>query len=179
MAQTLLISIRRVKQYTIVDTNIDDKTLKIAIIDAQEQMLEPKIGTVLYDKLQTMVQTKQIPSDYQFLLIYKIWPYLINCIVYKVVLSLQYRLTNTAVVKDTNQNSTAIDIAELRSIRQERENAIHYHEGKLTSYLIQNSTTFPEYSQIDVTGVIPELRTQPRSFYVDPENFVTVPYKNN
>ena len=168
-----LIPASQIKEYSVVDENVDDKFINVAIIDSQEQLLEPIIGSVLYDKLIHDTANALLGTDYQYLLVEKIWPYLMQATQYKLALNLIYRLTNSSVVKDSNEISTAISIQELNVIRQERENSMRYHEDKLIKYLRNNQTKFPEYTQVDITGNASSVIYQPINFYSE-EGEVTI-----
>lgn len=167
MAKIYLIPISYIKEYSILDDNIDDKTIKTSILDAQEQYLEPILGTKLYDKLLSDTENGILHSNYQTLIQSKIWPYMLHAVCYKVALNLIYRVTNTSVVKDQNQTSTPISLQELNVMREERLQGMKYTEKKLRLYLQNNTTMFPEYYDIDIEGVQASATKQPRNFYAD------------
>lgn len=154
-----------VKESTYLDDNIDDKTIELAMVDAQDQLLEPIIGTTLYDKLKVGIANVTLAEPYITLLTDKIYPYLLQAIQYKIYLNLIYRLTNSSIVKDVNAVSTAISLQELNVLKQEREVAMKYHQEKLKRYLDNNTTLFPEYLEYDVEGITPMEQTQPINFY--------------
>jgi hypothetical protein len=180
--QIYLIPITYIKEYSIIDDNVDEKIIKTSILDAQEQLLEPILGTSLYDKLIDDTAAKTLVSDYQNLIVEKIWPYMLHAVAYKVALNLIYRISNTSVVKNSNEVSTAISLQELNVMRQERENAMRHAEDKLRLYLKNNTTKFPEYVDYDVEGLPANSVTQPRNFYVDDDSLpmtFTESYINN
>lgn len=172
--QTYLIPPSYIKDYSVIDDNVDDKLIKISILDAQEQLLEPILGTSLYDKLINDTANAVLSSSYQEFIIKKIWPYLLHATVYKITLNLIYRMTNSSVVKDNNEVSSAISIQELNVMRQEREAAMNYHQEKIIKFLINNSSTFPEYVNVDVTGVPASSVNQPINFYIDDDENITI-----
>lgn len=167
MAKTYLIPINYIKEYSIIDDNVDEKIIKTSILDAQEQLLEPILGTSLYEKLLADVEAATLTEPYQQLVVEKIWPYLLHAVCYKVALNLIYRITNTSVVKDSNEVSTAISLQELNVMRQERESGMKYAQSKLILFLQNNSSTYPEYYNVDVEGLSASGIKQPRNFYAD------------
>jgi len=136
-------------------------------------LLEPIIGTKLYDKLLADTENAVLHSDYQDLLVNKVWPYLSHATVYKIALNLIYRITNSSVVKNTNENSTAIALQELNVMRQEREAGMKYTQQKLINYLENNTAKFPEYLEYDIEGLPASPVNQPRNFYADDESYVS------
>jgi len=167
--KTYLIPITYIKEYSIIDDNVDEKVVKTSILDAQEQLLEPIIGTALYDKLLEDTANKTLTAPYQSLIVDKIWPFLLHAVAYKVALNLIYRITNTSVVKDDNEVSTAISLGELNIMRQEREAGMKYTQEKLVLFLLNNMSSFPEYQNYDVEGLAASTVNQPRNFYADDE----------
>lgn len=159
--------VSHLKDSTYLDDNIDDKTIEIAMSDAQDQLLEPILGTVLFDKIKDGIVNQNLAEPYVTLLTDKIYPFLYQAIQYKIYLNLIFRLTNSSIVKDTNSVSTAISISELNVLKQEREIAMHYHQEKLKKYLDYNMSSFPEYTDYVLTGIQPQQKTQPQNFYID------------
>jgi hypothetical protein len=169
--KTYLIPISTIKEYSVIDENVDEKIIKTSILDAQEQMLEPILGTSLYDKIITDTENATLTEAYQELIIKKVWPFLIHATVYKVCLNLIYRITNSSVVKDSNAVSTAISLQELNVMRQEREAGIKYTQEKLILYLQNNMTTYPEYMNYNVEGLQASGVTQPRNFFANEDEY--------
>ena len=162
-----LISVQDVKDNSYLDNNIDDKTIKTALLNAQEQMIEPVIGSKLYDKLIAGIQAGNLELAYQNLIIQKIWKPLIHATLYMVARNLLYRYTNSSIVQDSNSNSTAIARSDLEVLRNEEEIAYKHHINKLQLYLTVNSGTYPEYYQADPDDLIAEKGQNAQSFYYD------------
>lgn len=173
MSAILLVDIDRIKKNSYLDGNIDDKTIKIGLINAQEQLLEPVIGTKLYNKLTGGIAEGTLPIPYQNLVINYIWKVLYHGTTYMVARNLLVRYTNSAIVKDSNQNSTAVGESELRSLRDEEFQSYQFHVNKLQLYLTDNIGSFPEYGQTDNDGLqADEQQVAPGFFYDGPiDNF--------
>lgn len=170
--RTYLISMQVVKDYTIIDNDVEDKILKASIYDAQEEYLEDIIGTTLYKKLLSDTEQGVLHTDYQDLIVNHIWPYLIPCVEFKLTMNLIFKYTNTAMVKNNgNENSTSLSLQELNVRRQNIEQSMKVQETKLRNYLANNTSKFPEYLTLDVEGVPPSGTKQPRNFYCDDDSF--------
>jgi hypothetical protein len=164
---TFLISVDNVKERSYLDNNVDERTIKLAIMDAQEQILQPVIGSALYRKLIAGVNDLNLAVEYQNLIIQKIWPVLIHATLYKVAINLMFRYTNSSIVADGNENSTAIPINDLMVLRKEQEISMKHHLNMLRRHLISNSTTFPEYTTSEDDGINAELSQSPVDFFYD------------
>lgn len=161
MAQTYLISTDQIKASTYIDENVSDKMLKVSILDCQNLILEPIIGSALYEYLIDGVTNATLNADHQELLVKYIWPVLQQGTVFKLAYNLLYRITNSSVVKDSNENSSAISTQEINVLIHERENAMNYFIKKLTNHLIAYAgTKYPSYNaQVPIDGVGPDQTT--------------------
>ena len=175
MAKTYLIPINYLKEYSVLDDNVDEKIIKTSILDAQEQLLEPILGTTLYEKLLSDTEKGTLTTDYQELIVNKIWPYLLHAVCYKVAMNLIYRITNSSVVKDSNDTSQAVTLQELNVMRAEREMGMKYTQEKLILYLLNNTTKFPEYNDVSIEGLASSVTNQPRNFYCDDDAYSANP----
>lgn len=166
MAEVYIIPNRVIKESTYVDDNVEDKHIKIATLDAQEQILEPVLGTALYEKIIDGVLNKTLNETYQRLTVDFIWPVLLQASVYKLSYNMLFRLTNSAIVKDSNENSSGVSISEVNILIKERQLSMNYHISKLTKHLQAYSSTYPEYlGAQDLDGDVPETATPNVDFY--------------
>jgi len=169
---TFLISVQDVKDNSCLDDNIDDKTIKTAILNCQEQMIEPVIGSKLYDKLIAGINDGNLELAYQNLIIQKIWKPLIHGTVYMVARNLLFRYTNSSVVSDSNQNASAITRSDLEVLRYDEDNAFQHHIKKLTLYLQTNVASFPEYAQYDQEDLPANQIENAINFYYDGDDII-------
>jgi len=164
---TFLITVQRIKDNSFLDDNIDDKTIKIACLNAQEQLLEPVLGTQLYNKLLAGIADGSLGIDYQNLVVQYIWKPLIHGTCYMVARNLLFRYTNSAIVQDSNANSSAITKSDLEVLRSEEEIAYKHHLNKLQLYLQANSSTYPEYYEAGAADIPANSVIQAQSFFYD------------
>jgi len=167
---TLLISVNEVKKRSYLDDNVDDKIIKIGLVNAQEQMLEPTIGTKLYDKLIEDTEANNMATKYQTLLVDYIWNVLINATMYIVVRNLMFRYTRSGIVQSENSNSRAIDMQQLNGLKHEYDDAYNWHVKKLKLYLNRNASNFPEYLSPDLDDV-PANFGKNLPFYYEPYDY--------
>ena len=166
MANIYIIPVQEIKDSTFIDDNISDKMIKVALLDAQQQILEPVLGSLLYEKIISDITNLTVSSDYQTLLVSHIWPVMLQATVYKLSYNLLFRFTNSSIVKDDNENSKSIDISGIKVMIKERELSMNYHISKLKDHLIVNQTTYPEYLGAQpLDGKSPDLTDNHLSFY--------------
>lgn len=143
-----LMTVEKFKQNSFVDTNVDDKVINMCMLQAQEQLLEPVLGSVLYNKIMTGIKDKTLDISYQNLLVQYVWKPFIYATQFYLIRHLLYRLTNSSVVKDSNNNSTAIESNELEALRSEFEEGFLFHKQKLVDHLYENTSSYPEFAQV-------------------------------
>jgi hypothetical protein len=169
-----LMDIARFKEMSFVDTNVDDKTVKLSMGLAQDQIIEPVLGSKLFDKITDGIYAGNLELAYQNLLVKYIWPALVSAtevIAYKKIL---YRVTNSSIVKDSNANSTAIDIGELQGLIRDNEVFMEQYINKLQLCLNANSGEFPEYYQADPDDLVAQSGQNGVSFYYDGPDITTL-----
>lgn len=165
--ETYFISNQTLKDYSFLDDNIDEKSIKVALLDVQETMLQPLIGTNLYEKLSSGIRNGDLGQDYLKLLDTQIKKCLIHGTMWKLAINLVYRYTNSSISKDSNANSTAISIQELNVLRQERESSYNYHAKALTDFMTINQSKFPEYFNVRLGDISPETVQNPINFFYE------------
>jgi hypothetical protein len=164
---TYMISNDYVKSHSLIDTNVDDKILKIAIIDAQELILIPAIGTSMYNYLVTNIINKTLDQLHQWLMVNKIWPVLLHGVQVKILEHLADRYTNAGIVRMDKDNASPVVPPELGRLMKSRESAMHHHLDMLIRYLTTHSSSFPEWLIITPDGKIPEVEQSTVDFYYD------------
>jgi len=169
---TFLISVQDVKDNSYLDNNIDDKTIKTAILNCQEQMIEPTIGSDLYDKLIAGISNGNLALSYQNLIVQKLWKPLIHGTLYMVARNLLFRYTNDSIVSSSNENSTAISVTDMLTLKNEEEINFQHHIKKLKLYLDDNSSTYPEYYTVSADGLAAQRNENAINFFYDGEDIV-------
>jgi hypothetical protein len=164
-----IIPLTQVKRLANIDSNIDDKTILLSLKDAQEIILEPAIGTPLYEAVTSGISNSSLSATYQKLVIEKIWPVLIPSTVFNLTYKTPYRFTNTSITKDDNDNSKTVDYSELNQIRKNLEDTYKHHLNKLLLYLNNNMSSFPEYIEVTLEGYNADDEVMPIDFFYDPE----------
>ena len=142
---TLLINPQYIKQYSTVGDNVDDNYITPAIIDAQLMGLQPIVGTMLYDCLCEMVDTKTVTTEYQELLDNYITPYLLNKTQAYLLMNLFAKQRNAGVVQYLDVNQQQIDISQVKFLKADFESKATFYAQRLADFLCANSQVYPEY----------------------------------
>lgn len=189
MAQyVFMISTDEIKQRADIDNNVSDKTIKTAISDAQDMILEQCIGSALYEKLIDGIKNANLAVAYQNLLNNKIRPMLIHATRYMLTMRLLYRASAASIASKSSEGSTPVSTQDLNVIRSEDEMRMKHFVNKLILYLLANIDTYPEYTTVNQDGLASESSPSSCNVYIEESadtlgygvnNFTTWWYANN
>jgi len=149
MTNTFLISEAQIRNYTDIEDNVDSALVKNGIREAQDIKLQPIIGTLLYEKLTSLVDAGTIGdaanSDYKTLLDDYIQNMLIYAAYWYILDSIYIRSRNNGLlIPDGGESSVAADRSMYNVKRQSIQNKMEFYSNLLTDYIIEEQTLFPE-----------------------------------
>jgi len=149
MTNTFLLSEIKLREYTDLDNNVDSALIKNAIRESQDIRLQSIIGTLLYNKIMDLVDNNEIDlpanSNYKTLLDNYIQNYLIYAAYWYALDAIYLRSRNNGLIKPTGgENSVDVDRSLYNLKRQSVEGKMEFYAEKLTEYIIEENTLFPE-----------------------------------
>lgn len=142
----LLINRDDVMQLTSMSGNVDETKLLPQIKTAQDIHLQTAIGTNLMQKCQEIV-VAGTPYDepYNTLINSYIKPALVFWTMWDFLPFLQYTIANGGLYKHTSQNSESVSIEDMDVLTQKFKDKATFYNERLTEYLCNYSSQFPEY----------------------------------
>lgn len=147
MAQALFINPEYVKTATIIDENVEDKIIRLAIIDAQRLHILPKLGTDLYNKYITDINNSTaLTGVYKSLMDNYIIPALLKWVLYEVSISMTFKYRNKGIMTQTSDNAQPVDLGTTGNLKDEFKIAANELTQRLIDYLCENSSDYPEYT---------------------------------
>lgn len=167
--KTYFIPVQTVKDYSYLDDNIEDKTIKVCLDDVQRLVLEPILGTDFYNDLLNKVTNSNLNAAEQDFIVEYLWPILIKGVNAKIGMKLLFRYTNSAVTSDDNANSRAVDIKNLNSNNKELESEMKGYIDRCITYLQANMSSWSLYTSANVGGIEAQTQEQNMDFYVGDE----------
>ncbi|CAB5218351.1 hypothetical protein UFOVP212_21 [uncultured Caudovirales phage] len=141
----LFISEAFIKENTPINDNVDDKLLKMAIIEAQELHLLEAIGTGLYNDLNAKIVAGTIAGMDLTLMVDYIRPMMKYWVMYEGTPMLLFKFTNKSNSTSTSDNSAPVQYEDMKySVNQFKAKAQVY-TARLARYIEANATSFPLY----------------------------------
>jgi hypothetical protein len=168
MTDTLIISETKLRSFTDLNNNVDNKLLTTAIQVAQDIYLQRLISTALYDKIMNDIDNNTLTGAYLTLVDDFIAPYLLYASYWEALEYVYMRPRNNGLLTPTGgENSVNVDQTLFEKKRQLADNKSQFYGNKLTQYLIQNESLFPELQQNgEFWKQFPDYQTGYRSPFV-------------
>lgn len=152
MTTTLFITEQQIRTYGGLETNLDTAFINNAIRESQDIKIQPITGTLLYNKLISLVETGDIDqsqySNYKALLNNYIQNALIYASVFYILDDIYVRPRNGGLlIGEGGENSTSVDRSLYDVKKQTAHNKYAFYADLLTDYLIEEESSFPELTQ--------------------------------
>ena len=148
MTTTFLISEAKVRAFTSLNNSVDTDLIKNCIRTAQDYRLQSVIGTVLYEKLLSDVNSASLTGYYKTLVDDYLQDFLLYAVYYESLEEIFLRPRNNGLLKPNGgENSDPVDKSLYDMKRQSIENKMTYYSDRLTKYLIENQNNLPELNE--------------------------------
>lgn len=126
---------------------VSDDELSTFIQPAQDMYLERVLGTKLMNRLKTSIINDNVSADEKTLLDDYISPTLMYWVIFQYILWSNYKMTNKATSKQNSDNSNPSELNEVNYLKSNISDWAEYYSTRLTSYIKDNTASFPEYNQ--------------------------------
>ena len=145
MTTTFILSEAKLRQFTDINDSLDSALVKNAIREAQDIHLQRIIGTKLYDKILSEVDADTLSGAYKTLVDDYLQDFLLYAAYYETLEAVFIRPRNNGLLTPTGgENSIEVDRTLFNQKRQSVENKMEFYADKLSSYLSEEQSSFPE-----------------------------------
>jgi len=156
MSYVLFISENKIKDSTAINGNVDQEFLIPYIKVAQKKYIETKLGTDLFEALQTKITAGSLSGAYQTLVDDYIQDALVHWSFYECIPFLRYKVQNGNIYSKTSETGTALSREEAQDLREEIRNTSEFFTERLIDYIKNNTASFPEYTTNTGADVSPD-----------------------
>ena len=160
MAYVLFISEAKLKDSTAINLNVSTDLLLPYVRQAQKLYVETKLGTTLYQKLESLITAGTIGNvgneAYKTLVDEYIGDMLPNWAFYHAIPFLRFKIENGNIYSKTSETGNALSTEEAQHLREEVRNTAEYYTERMIDYVCNNTTSFPEYSTNSGADVSPD-----------------------
>ena len=145
MTTTFILSEAKLRQFTDINDSLDTALVKNAIREAQDIHLQRIIGTKLYDKILSDIDADTLTGAYKTLVDDYLQDFLLYAAYYETLEAVFIRPRNNGLLTPTGgENSIEVDRTLFNQKRQTVEGKMEFYADKLSSYLSEEQSSFPE-----------------------------------
>lgn len=156
----MLIGEEDIKRYGYLDNNISIKTLIPSILTVQDMVLQPILGSKLYDDIRLNVLNDTLSTEYSKLLDEYIYNVLVYNVLSDIMLSISFKVKNLGVIQTNGDNITNTSLNDTMVMYNNYKSKGDFFETQLVNYLCYNSTLYPYYTiSQDGNGMYPTKNT--------------------
>ena len=160
MSYVLFISELKLKDSTAINLNVDPEILLPYVLQAQRIYIEPKIGTTLYQKLESLITAGTIGNvgneAYKTLVDEYIGDCLPSWAFHMCIPYLRFKTENGNIYSKTSETGNALSTEEAQHLREEVRNNAEYFTERMIKYITNNITLFPEYNTNSGADISPD-----------------------
>lgn len=155
MSYVVMISENRLKRLTSIHANVEPNELMPFVVQAQDLKIQDILGTKFYKNLKDSIADDTLTTEEEELLNDYIAPTLAQYALYYALPSINYKVTNKAVLNPSSEESLNADLEQLKYLRQSVRDTATFYEARLRDYLCDFSSYFPDYVDYGTTGMKP------------------------
>ena len=156
MSYVLFVSEEKLKDSTAINGNVDVEFLLPYVKLSQIKHCKTKLGSDLYEKLQSDITATTLTGAYKTLVDDYISEMLTQWAFFECIPFLRFKIENGNIYSKTSETGTALSNSEASSLREEVRNTAEYFTERMVSYLCNNNSSFPEYSTSSGADVKPD-----------------------
>ena len=160
MAYVLFISEAKLKDSTAINLNVDPEILLPYVLQAQRIYIETKLGTTLYEKLESLITAGTIGNvgneAYKTLVDEYIGDCLPSWAFHMCIPYLRFKTENGNIYSKTSETGTALSTEADQHLREEVRNNAEYFTERMIKYITNNITLFPEYNTNSGADISPD-----------------------
>lgn len=154
MAETLFITPQEMTDTTILSGNTDVDNYLYCIMDFQIRVVEPLLGTLLYEKIKTDLQADTLSGLYLELYTDYIKPIVKFGSVASYIDTASYMVDNGGIFKHAPENKEIVDRREVEILAQKYNSTADTFIIRLKKWFCDNGSSITEYTY-DQDGVTP------------------------
>lgn len=172
--EVLFVSEVKLKSYSMLNMNIDPMLLKPWILIAQDLWVQPYLGSSFYEELKGQILNNTLTAVNESFINTHLAPAVINYAIWKALPFLHTQIFNKGLLRPTSETGTAVDINDMKFLRQEILNTAESYAQKMINFLRERPGSFPTYFNSQTTvgdGIIPQKGNISTNQFVIPKKY--------
>ena len=145
MAELLFIQPSDITKTTVLGGNVDIDKYQFCIVNAQISVIEPLLGTELYNKIVSEITNETITGFYATLYNEYIKPITKNEAIAEYIEISSYTLNNGGLFKHAPQDAEIVDKDEAQYLAGKYHSLAQMYIQRFNKWICKNRNEFPEY----------------------------------
>lgn len=141
--KSLFVTTSYIKNYGIVEGNLDDKLITSTIRMVQDINLQPILGSSLYNAISDQIANNTLTAANTTLLDDYIAPYMLWMVVAEGTVIFNYRYSNKAVNTMNSENQFPVTMKELELLQAKYSAKADFYGKRMSLFLEDNPTNYP------------------------------------
>ena len=154
MASILFTSEAYIKKFTPIGELVDWSDIEPTVHLTQDSYIQDVLGTNFYNYLQGVYSAQTLNAD-EITLMNHIKPALGHRVAEQAAPFINYQIKNKGIMTQNGDYSDAVDLDNLKYVRNELKNRAEFYTKRLSNYLCDNKDLFPEYKNDNDTDMTP------------------------
>jgi hypothetical protein len=156
-ATVLFINKQDLVENTIIDGNVQADKLMHFIKIAQEIHVQNYLGTDLYQKIQSLINTSALDGTvYKTLLVDYIQPMLIHFAMVDYLPFAAYQVKQGGISKHVSENAETVSKTEVDYLVEKQRSLAEWYTRRFIKYMDFNQNSFPEYTSNTNEDIYPD-----------------------
>lgn len=147
MAELLFIQPNEITQTTVLGGNVDIDKYQFCVINAQVSVIEPLLGTLLYDKIISEITNETLTGFYATLYNDYIKPITKNEAIAEYIEISSYVLNNGGLFKHSPQDAEIVDKDEAQYLSSKYHSLAQMYVQRFDKWICINGSELPEYKR--------------------------------
>lgn len=170
MAKVFFTNLSNIKENTLLDKNVNDKTLKVIQKTVENIWLQEILGTTLYKLLQNKILTNTLTTLQRELIEDYILDYVYALVEMLSVDDLLLKYSENGVYAPNPDKTVQIQLGQLQQQKTHKVKAVNFYAGLIKTFIENNIDDFAEYNEDD-EGV-PAKKIASYGFFLDDDDWV-------
>lgn len=168
----LFITPQTIKERTGLHANVDEKLVNPEILTTQDMYILPILGTALYERLQTGIESNNLTAKESELLDTFITPTLVYYVLSELPMGISFQFYNKGLIRKTGTDQSEPNMADIVDVSNRYKARAEFYRNRLMLYVKETASKgvhFQEYinpgSGIDT--VVPTNKAYTTSVHLD------------
>lgn len=155
MALILFTSEAYIKKFTPIGDLVEWSDIEPTVHLSQDSYIQDILGTNFYNYIQGVYSAQTLNTN-EIALMNLIKPALAHRVAEQVAPFINYQIKNKGIMTQSGDYAEAVDLDNLKYVRNELKNRAEFYSKRLSNYLSENKELFPQYTTDNSTDMSPK-----------------------